>query len=608
MSGLRRRAVIIGAGPAGLTAALELLRRTDVVPIVLEASDSIGGISRTIRYKGNRMDIGGHRFFSKSDRVMQWWMDLMPPEDAAEVTYRGRTTSVGGRSQAATPGEDAIAGNGRGKGTARGEAEPMGGALRPPNDASAGRFVRFGDARLTSEVEGAVVLTATIEEDVSGDVEQEAHTVSAAPAACADDDLIMLIRPRKSRIYYLRRFFDYPIRLTIGTLRALGAVRTIRVGASYLWSRVHQIKPERSLEDFLINRFGRELYLTFFKSYTEKVWGTPCDRISAEWGAQRIKGLSLTTAVKHFVQRAIRRGPSAPTASADVAQKGTDTSLIERFLYPKLGPGQLWEHVADLVRAMGGEIHMQQTVDAICCVGERVAAIEARGASGSRERYEGDFFFSTMPVKELVRALDAAVPENVREVSEGLEYRDFITVGLLADRLRVQEADGSLLRDTWIYVQEPDVKLGRLQIFNNWSPFLVADPDKVWIGLEYFCYETDALWQMSDEAITQFAIAEIERIGILDAGAVRDSHVVRVPKTYPAYFGTYGRFEELRTYTDRFENLFLIGRNGMHKYNNQDHSMLTAMTAVDGIAAGHVSKAALWSINTEQEYHEEKRP
>lgn len=569
---LRKRAVIIGAGPAGLTAALELLRRTDVVPIVLEASDSIGGISRTIRYKGNRMDIGGHRFFSKSDRVMRWWTDLMPPEDAAEITYRGQTTRVVGDAR-------------------RG----AGGQRREPLCAQ-------------DREDGSVLVTETVETGAAGEVETEAGTVTAVCAGeRADEDLVMLIRPRKSRIYYLRRFFDYPIRLTMGTLRALGLRRTIRVGFSYLWSRVHKIEPERSLEDFLINRFGRELYQTFFKSYTEKVWGTPCERISAEWGAQRIKGLSLTTAVKHFVRRSLRRREGVSEGAGDVAQKATDTSLIERFLYPKFGPGQLWEHVAELVREMGGEIHLEQTVDAICCEGERVVAVETAGRSGARRRFEGELFFSTMPMKELVRALDAPVPERVREVSEGLEYRDFITVGLLADRLKVREADGGLLRDTWIYVQEPDVKLGRLQIFNNWSPYLVADPEKVWIGLEYFCYETDALWQMGDDAIKCFAVAEVEKIGILDAGAVRDAHVVRVPKTYPAYFGTYNRFDELRAYTDRFENLILIGRNGMHKYNNQDHSMLTAMTAVDGIVAGHISKAALWSINTEQEYHEEKR-
>ena len=415
----------------------------------------------------------------------------------------------------------------------------------------------------------------------------------------------MLIRPRRSRIYYLRKFFDYPITLTGNTIKNLGLPRMAKVGVSYGMSRVKQIQPEKSLEDFLINRFGRELYLTFFKSYTEKVWGTPCHEISAEWGAQRIKGLSLTTAVKHFVKKMF----SGKSKSGDIAQKGTDTSLIERFMYPKFGPGQLWEHVAELVQERGGEIHMGWKVDAIHFAPgsqTQVASIEAVNEAGERKTYAGDWFFSTMPMRELMRAMRIPIPANVLEVSDGLQYRDFITVGLLADRLKVREPDGGLLKDTWIYIQEPDVLLGRLQIFNNWSPYLVSDPSKVWIGLEYFCYDTDDLWKMEDEALKKFAIAEVAKIGILDASAVSDAHVVRVPKTYPAYFGTYSRFNELKDFTDGIENLFLVGRNGMHKYNNQDHSMLTAMHAVDGLAAGKVNKKALWEINTEQEYHEEK--
>jgi protoporphyrinogen oxidase len=380
-----------------------------------------------------------------------------------------------------------------------------------------------------------------------------------------------------------------------------------KIGVSYVMSRVSPIKEEKSLEDFLINRFGRELYLTFFKSYTEKVWGTPCDKISAEWGAQRIKGLSLTTALKHFVRKAFSPAAKAAAgANRDIAQKGTDTSLIERFLYPKYGPGQLWEHVAEKILAMGGEIHMGWKVDSIVTEGKRVVAIEAVNDAGERQRFEGDYFLSTMPMRDLVRSLRADVPANVREVSEGLEYRDFITVGILANKLDVKETDGSLIKDTWIYIQEPDVLLGRLQIFNNWSPYMLADPTKVWIGLEYFCYETDPLWAMPDDELQRFAAGELQKIGILTTAEVLDAHVVRVPKTYPAYFGTYDRFEELREWTDSFENLFLVGRNGMHKYNNQDHSMLTAMAVVDGIAAGHVDKSTVWGINTEQEYHEEK--
>ena len=579
---MRKQAIIIGAGPAGLTAALEFLRKTDVTPIILEASQEIGGISRTIRYKGNRMDIGGHRFFSKSDRVMQWWMDLMPPDDSAAaptglssqvtIAYQGKQRIVA--VPAHLPEEPPLRGLG-----------PL--THEPPTDA------------------GAPHLDSEMWEDV-------AANVTAQPPA--DPDLVMLVRPRKSRIYYLRRFFDYPIKLSAATVRNLGPVRMAKIGVSYIASRVRPIKEEKSLEDFLINRFGRELYLTFFKSYTEKVWGTPCDQISAEWGAQRIKGLSLTTALKHFLKKTFTAAPRPAAGEqndsargTDIAQKGTDTSLIERFLYPKFGPGQLWEHVAEQVLAKGGQIHMGCNVDAILTAGDRVTAVEAIDDSGRRHTFTADFFLSTMPMRDLIRALRADVPANVREVAEGLQYRDFITVGVLANKLDVSESDRTFIKDTWIYIQEPDVLLGRLQIFNNWSPYMLADPSKVWIGLEYFCYETDPLWHMPDDELKRFAAAELQTIGILRTSEVLDAHVVRVPKTYPAYFGTYARFDELRTFTDSFTNLFLVGRNGMHKYNNQDHSMLTAMAVVDGIAAGHVDKSALWSINTEQEYHEEKK-
>jgi protoporphyrinogen oxidase len=521
---MSKTALIIGAGPAGLTAALEFRRRSDVHPIVLESSREIGGISRTVRYKGNRMDIGGHRFFSKSDRVMDWWMELLPPEASADtqhaLRYQSRERIVNGVS----------------------------GGLSPQTS-----------------------------------------------------DLVMLVRPRKSRIYFLRRFFDYPIKLTGDTLRKLGLIRTLKVGFSYLAARIFPRKQERSLEDFLINRFGRQLYLTFFKSYTEKVWGVPCDAISAEWGAQRIKGLSLTTAVLHFLKKAF-----SSSAGEGIQQKGTETSLIEKFLYPKYGPGQLWEYAAAQIQEKGGEILLGWRATRLLVEEQRVVAVEAVSDTGELRRFTADYVFSTMPVRELINALDTPVPAEVREVSDGLQYRDFITVGLLVDRLKVREPDGSMLKDNWIYIQEPDVQVGRLQIFNNWSPYMVADPAKIWIGLEYFCYDTDALWKMSDDELKKFAISEVEKIGILNADDVSDAHVVRVPKTYPAYFGTYDRFDVIRGFVDRFENLFLVGRNGMHKYNNQDHSMLTAMTAVDNIIAGVKGKQNLWSINTEMEYHEEK--
>jgi protoporphyrinogen oxidase len=366
-------------------------------------------------------------------------------------------------------------------------------------------------------------------------------------------------------------------------------------------ARLFPRNVENSLEDFLINRFGRQLYLTFFKSYTEKVWGVPCEKISAEWGAQRIKGLSLTTAVLHFLKKTF-----SVRKEQEIQQKGTETSLIEKFLYPKYGPGQLWEHAADQIREQGGEILLGWRATRLFVEGDTITAVEAVSDNGQRRRFDADYVFSTMPVRELVDALDTPIPSEVREVSDGLQYRDFITVGLLVDHLTVREADGGPLKDNWIYIQEPDVLVGRLQIFNNWSPYMVADPSKTWIGLEYFCYQTDALWKMADDDLKKFAIAEVEKIGILRACDVTDAHVVRVPKTYPAYFGTYDRFHVIREFLDRYHNLYLVGRNGMHKYNNQDHSMLTAMTAVDNILAGVRDKDNVWSINTEMEYHEEE--
>jgi protoporphyrinogen oxidase len=521
-------AIIIGAGPAGLTAAFELQRKSGIKPIFIEASHEIGGISRTVRYKSNRMDIGGHRFFSKSDRVMRWWLELMPVEAGTsqdgQLRYQGQQRDI-----------------------------PESRAAPDPKS----------------------------------------------------EDLVMLIRQRKSRIYFLRRFFDYPISLKSATFINLGFIRTFRCGVSYLRTSLLPQREEKSLEDFIINRFGKQLYLTFFKSYTEKVWGVPCNTISAEWGAQRIKGLSLKGVVMHLLKKTF-----GPKASGDIAQKQTETSLIEKFLYPKFGPGQLWEHAADLVRAAGGEIHFGIKIDRIHLDGNKVISIEGVNEAGERVTFAGDYFLSTMPVRDLVRALSATAPDQIPaevvEVSEGLMYRDFITVGLLASKLAVKEKDDSPLKDNWIYIQEPDVVVGRLQIFNNWSPYLVGTADKVWIGLEYFCNETDDLWKLSDDEMSRFAIAEIAKIGILRAEDVEDSHVVRVPKTYPAYFGSYDRFDVIRHYLDGFPNLFLVGRNGMHKYNNQDHSMLTAMTAVENIVNGVPTKDNIWAINTEMEYHEEK--
>lgn len=505
---MRKQALIIGAGPAGLTAAIELLRGSDIQPILFETLDDVGGISRTIEYKGNRMDIGGHRFFSKSDWVMDWWRNMMP---------------------------------------------------------------------------------------VAPDSNSEGY--SEMPRAHRH----MLIRPRLSRIYFLRRFFDYPIALSARTMAGLGAYRLARIGIGYVAARLFPRKQERHLEDFFYNRFGGELYRTFFKDYTEKVWGVPCAEISPEWGAQRIKGLSVTKAIAHAARKLFSR------KSGGVAQKGTETSLIERFLYPKLGPGQMWRFAAEEVRARGGEIHFGHRVRKLRHEGDRIVAVETEDKDGCRKWWPGDWVISTMAVRDLVQACEPPAPAQVTDVAGGLMYRDFMTMGLLVSKMKPRSGGVSgrkLLPDTWIYVQEPDVKIGRLQIFNNWSPALVKDADSVWLGLEYFCQEGDELWQLTDEEFSRLAISELAKIDIIEPMDVLDWHVVRVPKAYPAYFGSYDRFDEIRSWVDRISNLFLVGRNGMHRYNNQDHSMVTAKLAVDQILEGRSDKAQIWSVNVEEEYHE----
>lgn len=498
-------AIIAGAGPAGLTAALELLRTTDIKPLIFEMDDIIGGISRTVNHNGNRMDIGGHRFFSKNDSVMSWWLDILP--------------------------------------------------LESPNGSNPEK-----------------------------------------------DDLVMLCRSRLSRILFLRKLFDYPISLNGDTIRNLGLWRMFKIGMSYLKVQLLPKRKEKSLEDFMINRFGVELYRTFFRDYTEKLWGVPCNKISPEWGGQRIKGLSITKTILHALKQTFAN-------SSDIHQKDTETSLIKQFLYPKFGPGQLWETVAGKVTELGGEIHMNAKIVGVNRDknGNRIESVvvESTDADGliTKATYPCDYFLSTMPVKDLIAALSneaTPVPTEIRQISEGLVYRDFITVGLLLDKLEIGTTDN------WIYVQESDVKLGRIQIFNNWSPYLVNDPSKIWIGLEYFVNEGDDMWTMPDADFIQLAINELDKIHIAKPQSVRDSVVYHIKKAYPAYFGTYGEFAKIRDYLNTIENLFPMGRNGMHKYNNMDHSMLTAMEAVTCIREGSSDKTNLWNVNTEEDYHEKK--
>ncbi|MDY6915114.1 MAG: NAD(P)/FAD-dependent oxidoreductase, partial [Candidatus Cloacimonadota bacterium] len=458
----------------------------------------VGGISRTVNYKGNRIDIGGHRFFSKSEIIMNWWKKIL-----------------------------------------------------------------------------------ALQEDLHSEQED-----------------VFLVRSRLSRIFFLRKFFDYPIKLDFSTLKKLGLKRVIKIGLSYAKVCLFPIKDEENLEDFFTNRFGKELYQTFFKDYTEKVWGVECSKINADWGSQRIKGLSISQAIWHFLKNLFKR-------QNDVEQKDTETSLIERFLYPKYGPGQLWEKVAKIVQEKGGKICKNALVNKIEWENNSISQVECQTPRGNK-KFTADYFFSTMPVKELIAAMGQSVPNNVKKVANRLMYRDFITVGLLLKKLQISDANNELIKDNWIYVQERDVKVGRLQIFNNWSPYLVKNSDLVWLGMEYFCNHGDELWSLVDSDMQKFAISELEKIGVIDSSDVVDATVIRMPKTYPAYFGSYQNFDVIRNFTDKFENLFLIGRNGMHRYNNMDHSMLTAITAVNNIRDGIITKDNIWNVNTEKEYHEGK--
>ena len=523
--------LVIGAGPAGLTAAHELRQAGSTDIAIFDADTQVGGISKTVVHHGNRIDIGGHRFFSKSDWVMRWWLDKLP---------------LARRSDPATADV------------------PRGHAL-----------LRYQGR-------------------------QRALDVDAAPQGSGE--ATMLIRDRLSRILFGGKLFAYPLRIDVATAWKLGPVACATYALSYLKARAFPIRPEATLEDFFVNRFGRRLYLRFFKTYTEKVWGRGCREISAAWGAQRVKGLSISRAIVHALRQLVpgRKG-------------ATETSLIEHFLYPRLGPGQMWETVASRLTDAGVPIALSTRVTGLTLRDRRIVAVETESlVTGERRSSPADQVVSTMPIRDLIAALDGDVPARVREIAGALEYRDFMTVGLLYRRLARDDggvrAGRAAVPDNWIYVQEPDVKVGRIQIFNNWSPYLVAQPDHVWIGLEFFCAEGDALWSSTDAEMIELAKREMAQIGMAQPGDCVDAVVLRVPKAYPGYYGAYEHFDEVRAFLDGIENLWCVGRNGMHRYNNQDHSMLSAKAAVDAILAGSTDKSAIWAINVDDAYHEEDRP
>lgn len=526
----KQSVVIIGGGPAGLTAAWELVKdNADAYDVtVLEASQEFGGIARTVKYNGNRMDIGGHRFFSKDDRIMQWWQDVMPLQGAPSY-----------------------------------------------DDRKLGRH----------------------------------HDLNPGGPDPEKTDVVMLKRHRLSRIFWNQHFFDYPISLTPNTIKAMGFFLTMQAGFSYLWSTVHKL-PEDNLENFYINRFGRKLYSLFFEGYTEKLWGRHPSEISADWGAQRVKGLNIWNILGNAFKKLM------PGHKADNSK--VETSLIEEFWYPKLGPGQLWEVVADNSTAKGATIIKGAKVTAIHSENGKASAVDYTTEDGKVVSLKADHVISSMPLNHLIDAMNNGgvdVPASVTEVAHGLPFRDFVTVGLLVKKLRVKNTtdvptlgNPPIVPDNWIYVQDPGYKVGRIQIFNNWSPYLLKDPDNtVWIGLEYFTDEGDDFWNLSDEGARKFAIAEMIRMRIIEsADDVLDAHRELVPKAYPAYFDTYDRIDELTGWIDSLSNVYCVGRNGQHHYNNQDHSMATSIEAVENIKTGREDKSNVWGVNTEKSYHESK--
>ena len=512
--------VIIGAGPAGLCAAYELLKSGyDCKVTILEESNAIGGISRTVVHNGNRMDIGGHRFFSKDERVMRWWNDMLSLQGAPSF-----------------------------------------------DDKILGRQKKLSENGPDPE----------------------------------KTDEVMLLRQRVSRIYYKKHFFDYPVSMKWDTIKNMGFTTTIKAGCSYLASTMRK-KPEDSLENFYINRFGKKLYSMFFESYTEKLWGRHPSEISADWGSQRVKGLSITAILKDIFGKIIPK-----------KSKKVETSLIEEFIYPKFGPGQLWECTAKKIEEMGGSFKMNSCVCGIHSEDGKISAVSYTDENGNEQTVSGDIFISSMPVRDLVQSMRFDVPENVRFVADGLPYRDFVTVGILVNKLNLVNKTkiktlNNIVPDCWIYIQENDVKLGRIQIFNNWSPYMVKDPENtVWVGLEYFCAEGDEFWNMDDSARIDFVGKELCKMGIIEENSILDFHCEKVKKAYPAYFDTYDRLAEVTEYLDSFNNLYCVGRNGQHRYNNMDHSMVTSFEAVNCIINGIDSKKAIWNVNTEEEYHESK--
>ena len=513
-----KKALVIGAGPAGLTAAYELLTKSeDMEVMVFEESDCFGGISKTVEYKGNRMDMGGHRFFSKIPEVNAWWDKMLPMQGSA--TY-----------------DDIL--------------------LNRPMPLTEG----------------------------GPDPEKE--------------DRVMLTRHRVSRILFDNKFYDYPVTLKMETLKNMGFFTTMKVGFSYLAAILHK-KPEDNLENFYINRFGRKLYSMFFEYYTENLWGRHPSEIDASWGAQRVKGLSVVAIIKDILGKIFKK-----------KNRKVETSLIEEFKYPKLGPGQLWDVTAEEITKLGGTIIKNAKVTKLQKEGDKIVSL-TYVKDGQEVTVEGDYIISSMPVKDLVAGMND-VPAEPARIAAGLPYRDYMTLGVLVPKINLENKTklktvSNIVPDCWVYVQDRRVKMGRFQIYNNWSPYMIKDLENtIWIGLEYFVNEGDEFWNMTEEQFSAFGVQEMVNLGLIDSpDVVLDTHMEKVKKAYPAYFDTYDEMDKLVEYLKSIDNLYCVGRNGQHRYNNIDHSMVTSFETVKNILSGEKDKSNIWSVNTEQEYHEE---
>lgn len=523
----KEKIIIIGAGPAGLTAAYELLKddSKSYEVIVLEESEYMGGISKTVEFDGYRIDTGIHRFFSKDDRVNALWQKLLPIQGAPSY------------------------------------------------------------------------------EDIKLNIEKP--LVSGGPDP-EKEDKVFLIRNRLTRIYYMKKFFDYPVSLNKETIFNMGVKITFISGFSYLKSCVIK-KKEDSLENFYINRFGKKLYSMFFEDYTEKVWGRAPSLISADWGSQRVKGVSIRAVLKDAIAKKFNKKDS----------NKTETSLIEQFYYPKLGSGQMWDALAEEVEKLGGKILRNHKVVQINYNDMHIESVECN-VDGKKKKIAGDKFISSMPICDLVSQLQGdKVPKNVYRIATALPYRSFMSVGVIVDKINLKNVTniptfGGVIPDHWIYMQEPEVKMGRIQVFNNWSPYIFPNKKKmekeVFISFEYFCDEDDEYWNMSDKDFVDFAVKEAVQIGVLDnSKQVKHNIRIKIKKAYPAYFDSYYEIDKVIKYLNKIDNLYCIGRNGQHRYNNMDHSMITGMETARIIKNNIKDKKEIWNVNTEKTYHEEKK-